>query len=479
MLLSRRDHGVVFMDAAVFGILGLILIMIPSAILFVFQTIMYHSKNKYRAPVPRKDLKTGRISIIIPIRKEPSELLDDALKYLSGLNIDKEVIIVSDDPRDRLEEIRAIIEKWRKKGLDVAFIWRSEARGFRTGALNVGLYASRGKYVYVMDIDSRIDEKFLVEAAKLIEDGKADAVVARWAPKNSDSRVAEAIAYSMKFVVDTIYKGRAGRGLPVFPLGTGTLYKADMLKNELKGWDEKRIQDDMEIGSRMMKLGKKILYHDKYKVLVEVPRRYRSLRIQQERWAYGALDVAIARFKDIITSPYPLLARLDSLVFLLQYTPAVLGIIGVIILGLACIVYPIDYIGTYWYIGIPWIISAALYAYSYIDSLREIDNDLWHITVNLGRSSATTVSLTPTFTYASFKALFRRPFIYKRTPKGKHESKAHGYRVPWELIIGVSTASFGLYLCLTGILYTGLWFITYSLGYLYSCYRWFEDIIRR
>ncbi len=468
------------MDAVIIGIIALLLIMVPSAILFIFQTIMYLSKKKYRLPTSKyHGTRLGRVSIIIPIRKEPFELLYGALAFLSQLKIDKEVIVVSDDPPERLDQIRSIVEKWRKRGLNVSLIWRSEARGFRTGALNVGLYASSGRYVYIMDVDSRIDEEFLVSAAKLIEEGEADVVVARWAPKNKDSRIAEAIAYSMKFVVDTIYKGRAGRGLPVFPLGTGTLYKAEVLKKELKGWDERRIQDDMEIGARLMRLGKKILYLDKNKVLVEVPRRYRSLRIQQERWAYGALDVVLSRFKDIILAPYPLLARLDSLVFLLQYTPAVLGIIGVLMLAIACILSPIDYLQHYWFIGIPWIVSAAVYVYSYVDSLRELDNNIWRIIVNLGRSSATTVSLTPTLTCASFKALLRRPFIYKRTPKGKHEGKTHGYRVPWELIIGVTTFLFGLYLCLMRIIYTGLWFITYSLGYIYSCYRWFEDIIRR
>ncbi len=468
------------MDAVIIGVIGLVLIMIPSAILFIFQTIMYHSKKKYRLPTPKyHGTHLGRVSIIIPIRKEPFELLYEALAFLSQLKIDKEVIVVSDDPPERLDQIRSIVEKWKEHGLNVLLIWRSEAKGFRTGALNVGLYASSGRYVYIMDVDSRIDEEFLVSAAKLIEEGEADAVVARWAPKNKDSRVAEAIAYSMKFVVDTIYKGRAGRGLPVFPLGTGTLYKAEVLKKELKGWDERRIQDDMEIGARLMRLGKKILYFDKNKVLVEVPRRYRSLRIQQERWAYGALDVVLSRFKDIILAPYPLFARLDSLVFLLQYTPAVLGIIGVLMLAIACILSPIDYLQLYWFIGIPWIVSAAVYIYSYVDSLRELDNNIWRVIVNLGRSSATTVSLTPTLTYASFKALLRRPFIYKRTPKGKHEGKTHGYRVPWELIIGATTFLFGLYLCLMHIIYTGLWFITYSLGYIYSCYRWFEDIVRR
>ncbi len=464
-------------ELIVLGLLGIILLLVPSSLFFLLYIVFYIHGRRYE--VPRTNAGWyGKISVIIPIRKEPLELLDDALKHLSNWkNTRFEAIIVSDDPPENLPGISRIVEKWRGKGLDIVFIWRSEPRGFRTGALNTGLYAASGDYLYVMDVDSRVNESFIRKAASLIHNGRAVAVVARWTGKNWDSRIAEAISASMKFIVDSLYRGRSALKLPVFPVGTGTVYDKRFLRDVLKGWDEDRIQDDMEIGSRIMWLGGKILFIDNEPVYVEVPRRFKSLRIQQERWSYGATDVAIARFRHIIHSKQPWYAKLEAFNFLLQYLPAMLGLIGFITILLSVFFEGVDVFGVYWWIGAPWLVLSGLYSYFYILSLREAGFNAWRSIVNLGRSAAITVSLTPTISAAIFRALLRMRFAYKRTPKGKHEGLLSGYRFPWELVTGLFVLFSSLWMLYFGYMYTGLWGLSYSAGYIYSCIRWFNDII--
>lgn len=457
------------------GILGLLLVFIPSSILLLIHSLFYFKGRKYIIPSSAKT-GPGLLTIIIPVRKEPLEILNNALKTINEWGRrDIEVILVSDDPSELLAELKQFVESWRNKGLNVFLIWRSETRGFRTGALNTGLWASRGKYVYIMDVDSRINWSFFEKAKGLIEEGAA-AVVARWTGRNRETRISEAICSSMKFIVDALYRGRSALGLPVFPVGTGTLYDAKVLKHELHGWDEKRIQDDMEIGSRLMRLGKRVLFLDDEPVYVEVPRRFKSLRVQQERWAYGATDAAIARFCDILRSKQPWYAKIEALTFLLQYFPAVAGFIGFFIIGLASLFCSIDLFYIYWFMGIPWIAMACLYGYSYIRCLTEAGYTWYKALVNLGRSAAISVSLSPIFTISFFKALLRRPMIYKRTPKGKYEGLFTGMRFPWEAVIGFTVLSTGIILIVKGLLYTGLWSLTYSAGYLYTVVRWYKDI---
>jgi cellulose synthase/poly-beta-1,6-N-acetylglucosamine synthase-like glycosyltransferase len=467
------------------GLIGVILITIPSTIFFLIYIVFYYYGKKYVV----NDLETPKnnevhVSIIMPIRKEPLNLVDDALKHVSEWSIKDhvEVLIISDDDHDDYLRIRKIARKWRSKGLRVFLIWRSIARGFRTGALNTGLYASNGKYIYVMDVDSRVSESFIVKAISIMEkDERVAAVVARWCGKNSDTRIAEAVSASMKFVVDALYRGRSALKLPVFPVGTGTLYNSSILKNILKGWDEERIQDDMEIGCRIMRLGYKIVFLDNEKVYVEVPRRYRSLRIQQERWAFGATDAAIARFKDILKAPLPWYAKLEAYNFLLQYMPLFLVLIGFILVSYPGLASSIDSFNEYWYLGIPWILSAILYIRYYIDSLSELGYNYWRALVNLGRSAGFTATLTPILSYALIKAFLRRRMTYKRTPKGLHEEKIRGsrYRVPVEIITGLVILIVALLLIFKGITYTGLWSLFYGIGYLYGIIRWGREMFYR
>jgi cellulose synthase/poly-beta-1,6-N-acetylglucosamine synthase-like glycosyltransferase len=464
------------------GLIGVILITIPSTIFFLIYAVFYHYGKRYVVEESEStEIGDAYISIIMPVRREPFDLIDDALRHISGWNIRDhvEVLIVSDDDYDDYLRIRKLIDKWRSKGLRVFLIWRSIAKGFRTGALNTGLYASNGEYVYVMDVDSRINESFIVKAINIMRnDERVAAVVARWCGKNSDTRIAEAVSASMKFVVDALYRGRSALRLPVFPVGTGTLYRSSVLKNILRGWDEERIQDDMEIGCRIMRHGYKIIFLDNEKVYVEVPRRYRSLRIQQERWAYGATDAAIARFKDILKAPLPWYAKLEAYNYLLQYMPILLILIGFILVSYAGLASGIDSFNEYWYLGIPWIFSAALYIMYYIDSLSELGYNYWKALVNGGRSAGFTTTLTPILSYALIKAFLRRRVTYKRTPKGLHEKKMWGgrYRVPVEIITGLTILITSLLLIFKGILYTGLWSLFYGIGYLYGIIRWGKEM---
>ncbi len=461
------------------GLLGILLLILPSGLFFLLYIVFYYQGKRYLLPETGKS-SGGLVSVIMPVRKEPIEIIEDAFRHLSGWrNLNFEVILVSDDPPENLSVLRELVEKWRRRGLSIVFVWRSEPRGFRTGALNTGLQLSNGKYIYVMDVDSRVNESFLLKASSFIEEGEAVAVVARWTGRNRDSRIAEAVSASMKFIVDSLYKGRSALGLPVFPVGTGTVYDARYLKEVLGGWDEERIQDDMEIGARIMRLGGRIAFIDNEPVYVEVPRRFRSLRVQQERWSYGTTDVAIARFRHILYSKQPWYAKLEAYNFLLQYVPEVLGFLGFIFILLGVLLEGYDVMGVYWWLGLPWIILAGLYSYYYLRSLEELGYDRWRGLVNLGRSAAITVALTPTITGAVVRAFLRKRFVYKRTPKGRHEGMLGSFRFPWELVFTVFTLFASLLELFMGYIYSGLWSLTYSIGYMYACFRWFDDIIHR
>ncbi|OYT38849.1 MAG: hypothetical protein B6U89_05210 [Desulfurococcales archaeon ex4484_58] len=257
------------------------------------------------------------------------------------------------------------------------------------------------------------------------------------------------------------------------------MYRVDFLRKKLNGWDEERIQDDLEIGCRIMSLNKKILFLDKDPVYVEIPRRYRSLRLQQDRWVYGATDVAITRFTHLMRSKQPWYAKFDALYYLLQYLPAISTFIGFLILSFIVLLEPQDYIREYWFLGLPWMILAFIYGKYYVDSLREYGYSVWRTIVNLGRSAALTVSLTPTLTKSFFQALLRLKVGFKRTPKGRYEHLLSNIRVPIETIVGLYALFIGINLLINQILYTGGWFLSYSLGYIYATIRWWKDIIYR
>ncbi len=463
-------------EASLASLMAVALVVIPSALTMVLQSIYYFKGRRLAQKAPRRGIDE-EISVVVPVRKEPLELLEACISRIHRWSIrDKvEVIIVSDDEAF-LENLKDIAYKWRANGLKVHYAWRSEARGYRTGALNVGLYLSRGKYVYIMDVDSIVNEDFFHKSIKILSEGKAWCVVGRWYTINEDSRLSQAISYSMNYIVDSIYRGRSSLNLLIMPTGTGTLFKREVLIDALKGWDEERIQDDMDIGVRIHWMGGSVEYIDEESIGVLAPSRFKSFRIQQERWAYGATDVLLSKLKLIMGCKKSFLEKFELALFLLQYIPLALTFIGAAALAVTSVMNGVDPLKSYWQLGLVWLFIAAVYTASFIDSNARRGKDALSSIINLGRISAVTIAASPEVFLGILKALLRVKVRYRRTPKGAFEARGERLRTPIELLFLTMFISLGILLVARNALFTGGWLLLYSAGYLYTAIRWPKDL---
>jgi len=465
---------------ALLTIAAVLLIFIPATISLILHAIYYLCGRRYVEPKPANLALDGVVSILIPVKSEPLEYVDEALKsiYEWGLRELVEVVIVSDDPYEYYLELEKIASSWRAKGLEVYVLWRRFPRGFKAGALNTALWFSRGKYVCVLDVDSRVSRDFVITACSLIrENADVVAVTGRWSGRNSDTRVSEAVSTSMSFVVDILYRGRSALNLPVYPLGSGTIYSARFLKSVLKGWDEKLyLAEDLEIGCRIASLGRRVLFLNSHHVQLDTPRRYSSFRVQQERWVAGTLDVLLSRFPHLLRAPRPWYVKLELMLYLLQYFPAISTFIGTLLLLIPALMHG-DVLRPFIHLSIVWSAATGIYGILFVMDMKSKGLGVWRAVVNLGRSSALMVSLTPTFTKAFFKTLLRIRSEFRRTPKGVYESLLAGLRPPVEALIGVSLFMLGTYLLVYGCTFTGLWCLTYSSSFIYATIRWWRDVL--
>lgn len=459
------------------SMMAVALVVIPSSLTMALQSTYYFKGRRLVQRAPRGGID-GEISIVIPVRKEPLELLEACISRIHSWSIrDKvEIVIVSDDDEAFLENLRSTVNKWRVNGLRVQYAWRSGPRGYRTGALNVGLYLSRGKYVYIMDVDSVVKEDFFHKSMKILSEEKTWCVVGRWYTINEDSRLSQAISYSMNYIVDSIYRGRSSLNLLIMPTGTGTLFKREVLVDALRGWDEERIQDDMDIGVRIHWMKGSVEYIDEESVGVLAPSRFKSFRIQQGRWAYGATDVLLSKLKLIINCRKSSLKKFELALFLLQYLPVVLTLIGAIALAVTSVIHRIDPLKSYWQLSLVWLLTSAVYIASFIDSNMRRGRDALSSIINLGRISAVTTAVSPEVSLGVLKALLRVKVKYRRTPKGVFETRGERLRIPLELLFLIMFVSLGILLVSRNALFTGGWLLLYSAGYLYTAIRWPKDL---
>lgn len=463
----------------VLGVIGGLLALLPQIVLYVVQSAMLVVSEMRK--VKLKEIKAGvprNISFIMPVKKEPLNYIEEAIKYVGSLGIPNyEIIIVSDDSEDVKYELFSMVNRLRANGFNVWIIWRSEPRGLRTGALNTGLYASIGDFTYILDVDSRPEKCFFSYAIGILEScSDCVAVTGRWEPLNRDSRISEALALGLKYLARVLYRARSRLGLFTYPLGTGTLYNARTLKETLKGWDESKIQDDMELGTRIMSAGLKVVYVDDCAIYVENPSSYRGFRIQQSRWAYGAMDVAVSNLRHILSSRRPALIKLEAVLYLLQYLPQSFTFIGTTALCVSVLICPHDPLKDVASLAIAWLLALLLYS---ILMFREAfpERSLWKFIVLAGRLSALSIAASPYVTLYTFKALLRLKQTYQRTPKGFYQTIRSSTRIPWELIVGAILITVGISSLLSGYLVTAIWLSLMGSGYIYVVIRFTSDII--
>jgi cellulose synthase/poly-beta-1,6-N-acetylglucosamine synthase-like glycosyltransferase len=455
-----------------------ILVYIPQVFLYIYHSIL---ASKCKATIRDSSFTlqantAENISFILPVRREPLEYIEEAATFVHKLGIPGyELIIVSDDPPEEKDDLFRLVSKLRDMGVNAWIIWRSVPRGYRTGALNDGLLLSIGDYVYVIDVDSRPEKSFFERAVGILKEGNdVVAVVGRWEPLNQNTRVSQALAYALKFMTRILYKSRSNRGLFTYPLGTGTLYKAVILKSVLNGWDEERIQDDVELGARIIKSGYRVVYLDDQAILVENPDTYKGFRIQQARWAYGALDAAIARFKHILSSKTPLRVKVDAILYPTQYVLQSLVFLGTILLAI------LAFLGvrepqSLTILFTTWILSLALYSLTmHYCGGEELSK--WWIIVQAGRLAALINAISPYIAYNTLKALLRIRVEYKRTPKGRYQWLGGGLRPPIELILGLVLLCAGVMGLFNGWRTSWIWLSASSIGYLYIVYRFPRDV---
>lgn len=465
------------MDISTMGFIASILVIIPQLVVY-FSHICIFLMSSRRKPNQGIDIDrdTPRdISFIIPVKREPVDYIVDAVKYIKSLDIDDyEVLIISDDDEESKKELFHVMSKLREEGYNVWLIWRSEPRGYRTGAINTGLFASRCRYIYVMDVDSRPEKRFLQRAFNVLKsDPRIIAVVGRWEPLNTDSKISEALSLGLRFLTKILYKARSSLGLFTYPLGTGTLYDSNVLKNSLNGWDEERIQDDMELGTRIMYSGFKVLYLDDYVVYVENPSTYRAFRIQQSRWAYGALDTAISRARYIFKSRYPLVVRIEAFLYLLQYIPQTSVFTGITLLTLISLIKPGEYVSAL--LVFAWITLLVMYTGLMYYSTG-VNTPMWNFLIQCSRLSAISTAASLYIAINTYKSLLRIREEYKRTPKGIYQRQYTYLRIPCEFIAGIVIAAAGVYSIVNQAYLTGILLLTISWGFLHVTYSFPSDV---
>jgi len=390
-------------------------------IAYMRSAIKGREKQSGKNTNPRFIGKYPKISIQIPVREEPLDIIERILTSCSKLDYPKdklEVIIVSDDSESNALKIKNLVEEMVKKtGLNILFLHRKERKGFKAGALNYALRYSSGDYIVVFDVDTIFEKDFLKKVVSHALEGY-DAVVVRWVAGNVDlTQTSKALSFVFDIMAEIVQNGRAYWSRTPALVGSGCMIKRSILE-KLGGWDEKSIAEDSDMGLRILLSGGKIKFAEDTKIAVEVPYNYASFKKQQIRWIYGSVEMLRKYALAIFSSSYlSFKQKIDNLLYYGQYISIILNIITIVSTSFF-IFFKLPLTTNFIIVQAFLFATLFFYAYMLFRLIHKMNYRIKSILPYLGRVTAMGLAVSLPGVVAFVKALLKLGFYWEVTPKG-------------------------------------------------------------
>ena len=232
------------------------------------------------------------VSIIVPVKDE-EKVVGRLLEAFLNVNYPpekREIIIVEDGSADKTVEV---CEKYTQRyPSQIRLIRRSISNG-KPSALNYALKHVRNEIVAVFDADSVPEPDVLLKAAEYFEEPMIAAVQGRPCSINADENMlSKFISYEEAVRYETYLRGKDVLNLFV-PLTGSCYFVRRRVLDEIGGWNDESLSEDMELSARLVETGYKTRYASDVRSWQENPVNLSQLFRQRTRWFRGCMEVAI------------------------------------------------------------------------------------------------------------------------------------------------------------------------------------------
>ena len=284
----------------------------------------------------------------------------------------------------------------------------------KPSALNYGLLHAHGEIVGIFDGDNVPSKDALLNVCRYFEDPNVAAVQGRTMSINPDQNMlTKFISHEETIWCEAFLRGKDVLNLFVHLKGSCQFFKRDVLE-ELGGFDESYLSEDMEISARLTQNDYKIRYAGDVQSLQESPPSLKQLFTQRTRWFRGCMEVAF-KYGKLMAKPSK--KRLDAEATLLGPFIALASLVAYAAAFSAVFIpvklaFWLEFLMQSMAIVTTLIILLGSLALIYSSKQRKLTSLLWVPFIYFYWSSQVFIAL-----YAMFLILLRRPRRWMKTEK--------------------------------------------------------------
>lgn len=231
------------------------------------------------------------VSIIVPAKNE-EKVVGRLLKALVNLKYPsskKEIIVVNDESNDRTGQICSQYASCHPE----IRVFHRPVSTTKAAALNFGLQHAHGEIIATFDADSVLESDALLKAVKYLEDRKVAAVQGRICSINTNENILTRFSYYERVVQYEVYtQGKDTLNLFVGLAGTCQFIRRSVLE-EVGGWNEKTLSEDVELSLRLTEKNYTIRYASDVRTWEESPNSIMGMVRQRARWYRGNIEMGL------------------------------------------------------------------------------------------------------------------------------------------------------------------------------------------
>jgi len=234
------------------------------------------------------------VTIQLPVYNEKYvvERLLDAVVEISWPQHALEIQILDDSTDETSNIIQTKLLEDKFLNFDILHIKRKNRSGFKAGALQLGLKASKGEFIAIFDADFVPKNSFLLDTIKEFDNPAIGMVQTKWEHLNKDySLLTKLQAFGLNGHFRVEQTGRNAAGSYINFNGTGGIWRKECIE-EAGGWQADTLTEDLDLSYRAQMNGWKFQYLEDIPSPSELPVIMSAVKSQQFRWTKGGTETA-------------------------------------------------------------------------------------------------------------------------------------------------------------------------------------------
>lgn len=279
---------------------------------------LHKLRTDEQVPQPEAVKRWPRVCILLPAHDEAS-VIEKTVRSLSRLDYpDFELLVIDDRSTDGTGEILRRLEAEPQSNFRF-YSRTANSRAGKAAVMNEALTRTDGEIIAVFDADSHVSPDFLTKLVPYFEQQEVGAVQSRKSVSNAERNV---LTHCQKYeyALDAYFQSRRDLVHGAVELrGNGMLVRRKAL-NELGGFNERTVAEDLDLCTRMHMTGWDLRYSPEVRVWEEGMPAVRGLIRQRIRWTEGSLIRYLENGRDIIFDHnIAFRAKLDAMQFVFEF----------------------------------------------------------------------------------------------------------------------------------------------------------------